>query len=198
MTQPRAWSWFTRRKARRSRAARRRSRPALTGDAHEISGPDTKGRLRVVKLVDDLGKILCHTGGQNTGSVGVEKVGISAWKKAFRLASRTERRDINLAAFRTARNLKRIGAPPRYLSIKKLQTGNHVSDFTGWAYHRNCAFAFRTTTHTDPGIPGVTWPHGRFKTLVRYYYLFPGDRRLDVTPRMARKAIRQKKRKGHE
>jgi hypothetical protein len=160
------------------------------GSAHEVCGPDSRGRLRVVKLVKSLRTILCHTGGQNTGSVGVEKVGISAWKRAFRLASRTERRNISLTAFRTARNLHKIGSPPRYLGVRTLNRGSHVSDFRGWCYHADCTKAFGTTTHSDPGIKGISWPHKRFKTLVRFYYQFPGERDLDIGPRKARRRLR--------
>lgn len=163
------------------------------GSAHEITGPDSRGKLRRVRLAQD-NRILCHCGGQNSYTYGMEKVGISAWKKAFRLASKTERANIALAAYATAHALRRHDLPPRYLSIKTLSKGNVAADFRGWTYHRNCAYAFRTTTHTDPGVPGISWPHKRFKQLVRFYYLFPSVKET-VSMREVRRKLREAKKR---
>lgn len=165
------------------------------GSAHVVTGPDARKNLRRIRLANDF-RILCHTGGQNVETYGVEKVGISAWKKAFRLASKVERDNISLAAFETANVLRRHKLGTRYLSVKKLKTGNDMNDFKGWTYHRNASYAFGTTSHTDPGVPGVSWPHGRFKRLVRFYYFHPTTNRV-VTMREVRKWERSR-RKSHE
>lgn len=165
------------------------------GSAHEIAGPDAHKRLRRVRLAS-ADRILCHTGGQNTRTYGLEKVGISAWKKSFRLGWKLERQNIALAACLTAKALRRQNLPPRYLSIKRLKTRNHTSDFRGWTYHRNCSYAFRTTSHTDPGVPGVSWPHRRFKRLVRFYYF---NRKVYEPVGMRRvRRWERKRKKAHE
>lgn len=142
------------------------------GSAHIICGPSANGGFRRVKLAE-YDRILCHTGGQNYKTVGVEKVGMSSWTKKFRMASKKERYNIALAAHTTANLLRHGKIPPRYLSIEDLKRVNDASGLKGWTYHRDCSYAFRTTTHTDPGIPGTSWPHVRFVDLVFYYYHNP-------------------------
>lgn len=142
------------------------------GSAHELVGPDAKGNFRRIRLASDF-RILCHTGGQNTNTYGVEKAGISAWKKAFRLASKKERFNIALAAYVTAQALKRHDIPARYLGVKDLKRFSRAGAASGWTYHRDCSYAFGTTSHTDPGVPNVSWPHSRFKKLVRFYRQHP-------------------------
>lgn len=162
------------------------------GSAHLLAGWDN-GKLRIGRLAGD-DRILCHTGGQNTGSIGVEKCGLSSWKIPFRLGIKNERILIAATAWLTAHELRKHGLPPRYLSIKRLKRTNDLNDNKGWTYHRNCAYAFRTTTHTDPGIPGVTWPHKRFKTYLEFYYHHP--KRDEMVPwKEVRKWARRSKRR---
>lgn len=172
------------------------------GSAHEVIGDAVKGApLTGYRLDEDLA-VLCHTGGQNgTGgrvNYGIEKAGISTWKKAFRLAFKEERDLIAFTAFRTAHVMLKWKIPNRYLSAAALdRAGDGFEDIKGWTYHRNHSLAFGTTNHTDPGIPNISWPHKRFETLVSYYYHNPTVRRV-VSLREAKKALKRQRKERHE
>jgi hypothetical protein len=158
--------------------------------AHLVTGWDGD-KLRIGRLAED-DKQVCHCGGQNYRSIGIEKCGISSWKIPFRMGMKRERLLIGATAWLTARQLHKFSIPPRYLTIRRLSRSNHISECKGWTYHRSCSYAYRTTSHTDTGVPGVTWPHTRFRLYVLYYFHHPEVREY-VSFRAVKKWYRRAK-----
>lgn len=99
--------------------------------------------------------------GANYHGLHYEQVGFVTWSKF--LWSRTHRRTIARTAWKVARDLKRYGNRPVWLTEEKLRAGER----RGITDHATCSKVFGGD-HTDPG---PNWPRALFMSLVKTFYV---------------------------
>lgn len=98
--------------------------------------------------------------GANYNGFHIEQCGYAEWKTA--LWSKTHRKTLMRAAYKTAYHCRKYGISPRFLTSTNLRAGMR----NGISTHVECTKAFGGT-HTDPG---ANWPRKLFMTMVKGYY----------------------------
>lgn len=112
------------------------SRP--DGSAHEIVGPD------VTYVLAPPTEIMCHVGGFNTPTYGIEQPGKASYTRAQWMERWAQ---LNRLAWRVAYWCVKLGLPPRYRTAEDLVAGK-----PGYTTHLQVTLSrLGSTTHTDPG-----------------------------------------------
>lgn len=99
--------------------------------------------------------------GANYNGFHIEQCAYSSWLKA--MWSKTHRRTLLRAAYKTALHCKRYGIRVRFLTAANLKNGMR----DGITTHAECTIAFGGD-HTDPG---TGWPRLLFMTMTRAAYV---------------------------
>lgn len=142
-------------------AARWFANPASGGSTHLVVDDNVCYRT----LEDN--QIPWGARGANYNGFHIEQAGYAHWTTT--LWSKTHRRTLERAAFKTALHCKRYGIPMRFVTADGLRRG-----VSGVTTHVECSRAFGGS-HYDPG---AKWPRWLFMNLVRAYALKIRVRRL--------------------
>jgi hypothetical protein len=130
------------------------SGPNATGSAHLVVDDNTCYRCLLDK------EIPWGAPGANFDGFHIEQCGFASWTTT--LWSKTHRKTMMRAAFKTALHCKRYGIKVRFLTAANLESGM----INGITTHAECSAAFGGT-HTDPG---KGWSRFLFMNMVRGYY----------------------------
>lgn len=136
------------------------------GAASWFQNPDSQGSAHLClddnvcyrTLNDD--EIPWGAKGANYFGFHIEQAGYAKWTKY--IWSKTHRKTLNRAAFKTALHCKRYGVPRKFVDANGLKLG-----VPGITTHDECSKAFGGS-HYDPG---TGWPRTLFMSLVKSYYV---------------------------